>query len=82
MVRLAGTQDGRELQFWELFTKLGHVVDLQGAGFRVKKCQIFFLHSLPMGACFICNLLLQFAFTGKSETLFLNKISKPWLISK
>lgn len=52
MVRVADTQDGRELQFWEFFTKLGQVVDLQGAGFRVRKCQIFFLHPLSMGTCF------------------------------
>lgn len=52
MVTLAGTQDGRGLQFGEYFTKLGQVVDLQGAGFRLKKCQIFFLHPLPMGMCF------------------------------
>lgn len=41
-------QAHREFQFWEFFTKLGQAVDLQGAGFRVKKC----LHPLPMGTCF------------------------------
>lgn len=82
MVRVAGTQDGRELQFWEFFTKLGRAVDLQGAVLELKSVRYSFCTLCLWGHVFICNLLLPFAFSGKSETLFLsylNKISKPWL---